>query len=346
MKHYLNCSTGLLLGIVLILGSGAEARSELGPLHTANRFPLHMMVLTPRPIPAELPGQGVLEVTLALEYSSIFFDHRNARWDFLLDMEILIAELSVRYGLTEKVAILMDAPMISMGGGFMDGFLQNYHNGLGVSNYGRESRPADVFAYRATKDGAMWVRGKADTFRPGDLRLSAQVELPSMQWGDQSVHVAALVTLKVPTGDAGTGLGSGHYDAGLYVPMQWGDAPWTFYLMPGAAWINDPDTLGASISARNSFGLFAGAAYRSSSRWRWLAQANYYSSPFERSGLDELDAGALELSFGLQRTLNRALSVEFAFCEDLTRPVPDFTVRFGMTWRFGIGRAWAKEETS
>jgi hypothetical protein len=50
MKRYLNCSAGLLLGIVLILGSGTEARSELGPLHSANRFPLHMMVLTPRPI--------------------------------------------------------------------------------------------------------------------------------------------------------------------------------------------------------------------------------------------------------------------------------------------------------
>lgn len=330
--------------VVLCIGTlwGAAAAADHGPLQTTNRFPLHMIVLTPRPVNAALPGRGVLVTTLAMEYSNTFFDFRNDRWDIVADMEMLVGELSMAYGVTEDLAFRMDIPMISMQDGFLDGFLENYHDLLGVGNYGRERRPKNEFSYRAAKEGRLWFQGESFGLRMGEIRASGQLALPALRLGGHPLTSSVLGTLKIPVGDTDSGVGSGKYDVGFFLPVKWKGDRWAFHVMPGAIWIDDPKTLGAQVSARNSISLLAGAAYDYSHKWRVLAQLNYYSSPFEKTGLDELDSGALELSFGIQRTLSKTLYWEFAFGEDLTRAVPDFNVRLGMTWRFSSGEVGGK----
>jgi hypothetical protein len=327
----------VMIALVFVLGTQATGRADYGPLQSTNRFPLHMLVLTPRPVKVDLPKQGTLEATLAVEYNSTYFTHRNAHWDFLIDMETLVAELSAVYGMTGKLAVRLDLPMLSMGSGFLDGFLQNYHDFLGVPNYDRESRPEDTFAYRVTKDGHTWIQADSGPLRIGDVRMSIQCALAPLNVGGYPVNSAVLVSVKLPTGDSRSGMGSGRYDAGVFLPMQWKRGQWTAYVMPGAMWVGDPETRGAQLSARSSTSLFAGAAYAYNDKWRWLAQVNYFSSPFEACGLNALDAGALEIALGLQRTLNKTVYAEFVFCEDLSYAVPDFNIRMGLTWRFSTG---------
>jgi hypothetical protein len=336
MKNYLGQLCCAVVGIVIMSGAAvAPANADYGPLQTTNRFPLHLVVLTPRAVDAEPPEQGVVEATLALEYSNTYFNFRNARWDLLIDMEVLVADLSLVYGVSEKFALRLDLPLKSMQDGFMDGFLQNYHDFLGVPNYDREDRPKDHFAYRAAKDGKLWIQGDAAPLQLGEARFSTQFSLPSINIAGHPLNSSFLATVKIPTGDAGKGLGSERFDAGIFLPIHWKKGSrWSAYMMPGAIWIDDPKTLGAQVSARNSFSLLAGTAYEYNDKWRWLAQLNFYTSPFEKTGLDELDDGALELTFGFQRALSRSLYWEFAFGEDLTLAVPDFNIRLGMTWRF------------
>lgn len=330
----------MVLGIGAMCGAAAAA--DYGPLQTINRFPLHMMVLTPRPVNAELPGRGALEATLALAYSNTFLDIRNEHWDIVIDMEMLVGELSMVYGVTDKLALRLEVPVISMQDGFLDGFLENYHDFLGVGNYGRDKRPKNEFSYQAAKDGRLWFQGESFGLRIGEISVSSQFALPAVKLGGHPLSSAVLGTLKIPVGDTDSGVGSGGYDVGFFLPVKWKGNRWGFHMMPGAIRIDDPKTLGAQVSARNSIGLFAGADYEYSHKWRLLAQFNYYSSPFEETGLDELDNGALELSFGIQRTLSKTLYWEFAFCEDLTRAVPDFNIRIGMTWRFSTGEVGGK----
>jgi hypothetical protein len=334
MKNYTGQLCSTVIGIAVILGAVALANADYGPLQTTNRFPLHWVVLTPRAVSAELPGQGTLETTFALEYSNTYFDYRNSRWELLIDMEVLVADLSIVYGVCETFAIRLDLPMISMQDGFLDGFLENYHDFLGVSNYNRENRPKNDFAYRVAKDGELWIQGEAAAWQLGEARFSTQFSLPAVKIAGQPLNSSFLATVKIPTGDAGKGLGSERFDVGFFLPIHWKRSRWSVHLMPGALWIDDPKTLGAQVSARNSVSLLAGTAFEYNDKWRWLAQLNYYTSPFEKTGLDELDDGALELSFGFQRTLSQSLYWEFAFGEDLTLAVPDFNIRLGMTWRF------------
>lgn len=327
----------MVVGVLLVVE--VNASDDYGPLQTTNRFPLHMLVLTPRPVDADLPKRGTIGATLAVAYSNTYFNFRNARWDLVVDTEVFVAELSAVYGVTDKLAVRLDVPMISMQGGFLDGFLQNYHDFLGVPNYDREDRPKNEFAYRATKDGQLWVQGESGGMQISDVRFSTQCALPSMTLAGHALDSSVLATLKLPSGDADSGLGSGQYDVGMFLPIKWSGDRWSLYVMPGFIWIDDPQTSGAQVSARNTTSIFAGAAFEYSEKWRWLAQLNYYSSPFEETGLGEMDDGALELDLGVQRTLSPSLYLEFAFSEDLTFAVPDFNVRLGLTWRFRANRS-------
>jgi hypothetical protein len=333
--HLSHPSRIFCIATLLILATGGSTFADFGPLQTSNRFPLHLLFLKPRPVPAQLPSRGDMESTLALEYSNTFFDYQNSRWNVLMDMEMLVADLSLVYGLTSKMAVRLDLPFVSMDGGFLDGFLENFHDAIGTSNYGREKRPKNTFEYRVTKDGRLWVQGDDGSVQMADVTVSTQIELFKLR-NSPKMAGSLLLSLKLPTGDSTRGLGSGQFDAGVYLPMQWSADQWSFFAMPGVAFIGDPDTQGAGIAACNSFSLFGGVAYDYSQNTTWLVQLNYYTSPLEETGLNALDKGALELDIGFHHRLAEHWLIEFAFCEDLTLALPDFNVRLGLRWTFTL----------
>jgi hypothetical protein len=319
------------LGLLLASAAGGTAAADFGPLQATNRLPLHLLFLKPRPVPVHVPARGDLEVGVAAEYSNTFFDQHNNHWDVLMDMETMVAEVSLVYSPATRTALRVDLPLVSMGAGFLDGFLENYHDALGVANYGREKRPKNEYAYRVTKDGLTWVQGEQGTLEIADMVVSAQYEAVKAR-GALNMSGSLLMSLKLPTGDPDRGLGSGAFDFGVFIPMCWSRDPWSFFLMPGAALIGDPHTRGARVSARNTVALFGGVAYDYSPLTTWLVQVNYYTSPIERTGLDDLDGGALELDLGFHRLLAEGCVLEFVFAEDLTRALPDFNLRLGLRW--------------
>jgi hypothetical protein len=321
----------IALGLLLITATFSRAGADFGPLQATNRLPLHLLFLKPRPVPLQGPARGELELDVAVEYSNTFFDHRNDRWDVLMDMETMVAEVSLVFSPASKTLLRLHMPLVSMGHGFMDGFLENYHDALGVSNYDRENRPKNDFAYRVTKDGRTWVQGETGTLQIADMSFSAQYELLQAR-GDLNMSASLMTSVKLPTGDPDHGLGSGAFDVGVFMPMRWSADPWTYFLMPGAAFIGNPRTGGADVSARNTVALFGGLAYDYSPRTTLLVQLNYYSSPIEQTDLDDLDQGALELDLGFHRQLVENYVLEFVFGEDLTRALPDFNLRLGLRW--------------
>jgi hypothetical protein len=331
VEGFLRTGCIVVLGFLLALSGSGQAAADFGPLQATNRLPLHLLFLKPRPVPVHGPSRGELEVSVAAEYSNTFFDRRNDHWDVLMDMETTVAEVSLVFSPASRTALRLDLPLVSMGGGFLDGFLENYHDALGVSNYGRERRPKNEFAYRVTKDGLPWVQGEPGTFEMADMVASMQYELMNDR-GGLNMSGSLLMALKVPTGDPDHGLGSGAFDFGIFLPMHWSAEPWSYYLMPGAAFIGDPETRGAHVSTRNTIALFGGVAYDFSPRTTWLIQLNYYTSPIEKTGLDALDGGSLGLDVGFHHLLAEDCILEFAFGEDLTRALPDFNLRLGLRW--------------
>ena len=328
--RFKNFSFACLL-IISVLGALPSARAEsIDPLMLQNRFPLHLLFLAPRPTSASLPAAGALRSAVSLDYSSIYFDRHTAQWDYLMDMEAMIADLSFEYAVTSRFALRLDAPLVNMSGGFLDGFLEDYHNALGVPNYGRENRPPNSFAYQVGKGGRTWIEGASGGLHLADMTLSAQWNLLAND-AARTWHVTLMGSLKLPTGEPDQGFGSGRFDCGAFLPFRWQKGRYALYGMPGIILHSDPETPGVDISARNSYSLLLGAGYAYSPKWTWLVQFNYFSSPIEKTGIDKLDDGALELALGFRRLINDQWRLEAAFGEDpFTLAAPDFTVHIGL----------------
>ena len=307
------------------------AVADYGPMQAANRFPLHLMFLTPKPVPADLPPSGALDATMSFDYSNTYLNKSSRDWDVLIDMEMSVLGLDLAYGIGSRWAVRLDMPLVSMGNGFLDGFLENFHDALDVGNYDREERPKNQFAFSIAKSDQVWFEGRPGRMDLADTTLSAQYKLirPKRR---RPLLSTLMISLKLPTGDKDVGLGSGNFDLGLFLPSKWRFESCSLYLMPGFVVVGDPKTSEPSVAAQDVYALFAGVAYDHNEFWTWLMQVNAYSTPLEFADIEALDDGAVDLAIGLHYRLTRHWLFEFSFSEDLTRTAPDFTVRFALRW--------------
>ena len=321
----------LIIGVSVLMSIPRSANADYGPLQTVNRFPLHLLFLTPKPVSPDIPRRGEVGAIVSLDYSNTFFDHSSSQWDVLIDTEMAVLGIDVAYGLSSRWAARLDLPIVSMYDGFLDGLLENFHDALSVGNYDRHNRPKNDFAYSASKAGHLWFDGRPDRFEPADMTLSAQYNLlqPKLR---RPLTSSLLISLKLPTGDESAGFGSGNFDLGFFLPSKWTFGVWTLYAMPGFGFIGDPDIGDLEVAARDVYAMFAGTAYDYSDDWTWLLQVNAYSTPLEFTGIGELDDGAVDLSVGFHYRVAPHWLVEFAFTEDLTRTAPDFNARAALRW--------------
>lgn len=329
--------------ILYLMIPEGQAGSEKGPLHVTNRFPPHLLFLKPAPDSPEPVPKNQFELSLSLDYAAVFVNETSDDWSALADMEMSVTELSVRYGVTEYLSLSADIPWISMNAGFLDGFLEDYHSALGVGNYDRETRPDNAFAYSLRKNGTDCFDAESGGLHLGDLSLSAKLSLTDEKNGilksgiSHSLFlpesIALSYTLKFPSGDKDRGLGSGGFDQGLFLLSQFRLIPsLLIYLNPGIIFLSETET---DISFRNRiFAFFWGGEYLLNESWSLFAQLNYYTSPFEHTGIRQLDDDSLELQLGFACALTRSLNFEFAFCEDLTRSAPDFNIHTRFVYRF------------
>ena len=80
------------IAILIVLLHAGAALADWGPLQLKNRFPLHLLFLTPRPVPARTPDAGDLQALVSCDYSAVYFNHANQDWSFLIDKFLLFLE--------------------------------------------------------------------------------------------------------------------------------------------------------------------------------------------------------------------------------------------------------------
>ncbi|MGD9009582.1 MAG: DUF3187 family protein, partial [Desulfobacteraceae bacterium] len=283
-------SVFIILGWMVGMALPNSAAADYGPMQAANRFPLHMMFLTPKPISADLPPSGAVDATITFDYNNTFLNKSSRDWDVLIDMEMSVLGLDIAYGMGSRWAARLDMPIVYMDDGFLDGFLENFHDALDVGNYDRHERPKNQFAYSIAKSDQVWFKASPGRIELADTTLSAQYELirPKLR---RPLMSTLMISLKLPTGDKDVGLGSGNVDLGFFLPSKWRIEPCSLYLMPGFVIVGDPKTDQPSVAARDVYALFAGLAYDYNEFWTWLMQVNAYSTPLEFTDIEALDDG-------------------------------------------------------
>ena len=309
------------VSIFFVLGSSSAFAFE-GPLQAKNQFPLFLYVNPPR-LESVLTANSF---SASLSHSSVFMIKDSPEWSVNLDMEITELALRFRKDIPDLFEVGIEVPLVSFESGFMDGFLDSYHEAFGFADYGRSGRPENEFLYEVKRNGSIVIKGKNGRIGIGDVRITAKRVLRE---GDPAVGVRA--EFQLPTGDASEGFGSGNFGAGatLLINKKLSEK-FISYWNIGAV---SPGDLKArqTVSLKNFFHGGAGIEAALWEQFSLLGQVEFQTSPFPKTGIGAIDRISVLLSLGGRYGTGNN-SLECSITEDPnTAGAPDVT--FNLTYR-------------
>lgn len=322
-----------------LLAAGCVAAPEFGgPLPVRNQHPAQLTVLhLPVRGTASLP-EGQVMVRGDAAYSNLFLSGSGpgAR-RFEMDGEYLRVAAGMRAGLGGGLELGVEVPVAHTSGGFLDGFVIDYHDTLGLPDQGRDQSPRDAFEIRASRAGqTVW-----------------QVERDSAAWMDVPVTLAWQVAdpveglgmvlqagIELPTGDDADGYGNGQLDVGLGLGLEYrifgiaayGRAQHTFAGTPrqsrdAGLHFADVTSVGGALEVPLGEGVTA------------AVQFEWETSTLRELGLAVVERDQALLWLGGRIRLDDDTALELGFGEDLIGLVsPDFTAWIGMSWIPRTGR--------
>ena len=290
-----------------------------GPLQARNQFPLFLYLNTPYLESALVENS----FSASLSYSSINLVESSSEWDIGLDMEITELNLRFRKNIGDFIELGIELPILSFSSGFMDGFLNSYHDAFGFPDYGRSNRPDNEFLYEVRRNRDLVVKGKNGHIGIGDIRLTFKKPLLN---SDPAISIKG--DIELPTGDAKAGYGNGSIDAGIAVLMDKKLSEYfKSYLNIGAVF---PGNLRGHEEITLREFLYGGAAIEASF-WKnisLIVQVFVQGSPFPKTDISSVDRLAVLLSLG-GRYSSGNNNFEFSLTEDPnTSGAPDFTLNF------------------
>ncbi|MEK6528370.1 MAG: DUF3187 family protein [Nitrospirota bacterium] len=303
--------------IFLIISSPSIILAFDGPFQVKNQYPIFIHADQPYLEKASMENS----LSFSVSHSSTYTVQNSGNWTINLDMEI--TEINLRYKriINDIVEFGMDVPVVVFSGGFMDGFLESYHDTFGFPDYGRSSRPHNEFLYEVRRDGRLVVEGETGVGL-GDIRISLKTPLISSNGFNLSVKG----DVELPSGRAKKGYGNGNVDMGISVlaDKSISDAVMTYWnfgaVFPG-------DVKGHETVNLENF-IYGGAGLEAAlnENFSLLAQVQGQSSIYPETDLLAVDREAYLLVVG-GRFYEGNGSLEFSLSEDISESgAPDFII--------------------
>jgi hypothetical protein len=302
---------------------------EFGPIPTRNHRATSLAFLRFEPQPTLTPaGQRRWQISIAsgnvsrINTSGI----KVAEEDYEVERLALHYSQGIRPGLDWSVEI----PFLSRGGGFQDSIIEWWHRSvLHWMDAYRDSVPRNRHVLR--------LPGKSfndSVSGLGDISLMIRkAMLPNL---------SLTVGLKAPTGAPSKLLGSGGFDAGIYVQWQGMLARnLHFHVQAGAVLQGPAPKLTVERPWVHQEGV--GLVWSPNSRDGWIAQWQGEASAL-RTGISDSDATHRLITIGYERKLSERQRLDLYFGEDRdlfngSFPVgasfgPDFTMGIRLNGRF------------
>lgn len=333
--HFLKA---VLLGLLFLCSNSVHAKSN-GPLNVRTQNPLYLQFLA---IPMEAP-QTLNPKQTELRLSTTFSNMLESSYvpdQVNFDMELWRTSLQVGYGLFENFDVFVELPFISNAGGFLDKFVQNYHQAFNLPNGNRSLVPHGIYNYSYTDStGNTLFNYSKSTFGLSDpsLRLKAHLN----QWFNLPFDLAILGSLKLPLGNNAQGLSSGGFDAGisLIAQKQWHSFYFTTQI---GGVVTDTNPTLVSIQNPGYFLFGQSVEWQISQPVSILLQLTGNTSLFQNVAAPDLSEMVLDLNIGVAGTVPvndqifKEFFYQFSFSEDLlaTGPSVDFSLLFQTGVRF------------
>jgi hypothetical protein len=312
-----------ILTLLLLLLAAPALAQGLPPLSPINPVAVSRSGLAFVPYHDSRPGRWTWK--LAVDYASTIEANEQPTADYLLDSELLRVEASATRDLGAKTFLLLEAQLGGAYDGFMDGFLDWYHDLLGIEVPERERRPHNEFFYGINlDDGTAADYDKNDLFL-GDTRVGLGVRLaPWLQ------SVAAL-TLPTSTGPEGYGRGVVSVNLINTFRSRLSDR---FTYEGSLSGGYTPSHGPLSASQREVFAAAtSGLRFRFWGRQSLYANFFYHSPYYEGTSLPSLDEHELSLDFGWLLATAGGAEWRLGMTEDLVPRGPGIDLVF----RLGVG---------
>lgn len=260
---------------------------------------------------------------IGLEYASTIEFNQEGDASFFLDSELLRARATVYRDLGARTFLLAEAELLGAYDGVLDGFLEWYHDLLGIEIPERDRRPRNDFLYAADLPGRPAVVHRPGALFLGDLRLGAGFR--------PHRRVQTVLALTLPTNTGPPGYGRDVVSAGVLNTVRLPVSP--RLMVEGSVSGGYTPATGALEEVQRELFAAGSAGLR---WWFWGRQSLYGNlflhSPYYRgTRVPALDRRELSFDFGLILAGRDGRELRLGMAEDLEPggPAVDLVFRVG-----------------
>lgn len=329
---------GAFAGMILIcfgLVPIAAAAELVQPFYSRNLNPFVQIFGLPAVEGAKLTPEGRTEARLVFDVASNFTSDAAQGEHIGIKGETYRSVVAIRYGLRKDLEVGIDLPHVYHGRDYLNDFIADYHDTLGLPQGGRDTAPNNDLAYAYTDNGTNLVSVAGSASGIGDVLLSAA--MPLWNDGGNSRRLALRAALKVPTGSASDLLGSGSTDFSLRLS---GEDRQTFaaariigFGTLGALLMNEGDVIPDRQRHIVGFGT-VGLGWQPLSRLALKLQLDGHTG-FYDSELTQLGHFATQLLLGGTVGITDNLLLDIAVSEDISVDAsPDVTFNVSLRGLF------------
>jgi hypothetical protein len=311
---------------------------EITPFRTINQSPVVQIYGLPAESSATIVPAGRLTVGLTQDVTSEYTVSRATGEQITLDGESYRWTLSARYGISDRFEAGIDIPYILYGGGFLDGFIVDWHNTFGMPQGGRDTAPKDRLSYRYRKNGVQKLSMDQAGSGIGDISLSAGMKLFEERGDAAHDAIALRLSVKLPTGESSYLRGSGSTDFALSLCgsmnnfTEWGSLG--VFGSAGALAMTRGDVLADQQNNLAGFGTL-GLGWGPAEWISFKVQLNAATAMYHGSSLDELSSASLVLVSGGAVKLPGGYLLDIGVSEDVAvTTAPDVAFHLGLSRQF------------
>jgi Protein of unknown function (DUF3187) len=296
------------------------------PLGSRNQMPLSLLFVYLPPDRAESLPAGATGLDLSFDYSNIIQGQDSETELIHLDAEYLRTLVGLRRGLGGGVEVGVEIPFYVYYGGFLDSFVNAFHEKFGFPNYLRGQTPNGLVVLQYSREGSTMLSADQAFRAVGDLSFDVKKTLVAGEGG----ALAARGMVKLPTGKPETWSGSGAADVALGLAFDRVGDRFGFYANASYQFLGTTEL----VRSRDFFSLMLAFDWRFKPHLAAVLQVDAGTPPLEGE-LPLLNRNPSQLALGLRFRHSERFCYEWRLVEDLSTFSPDFTFAFqmGVTWK-------------